>query len=123
MKLFVFGFLLTLTTISAQAVTTYVCTEVADNMDVFQVDYFSPSKIIINEKDVASVDAKDLADLTKKSVRLNGSLRTLGDGDEGYSVTLKASRFLLSGSRVAYINFGARGPDGYYSKSYKCLKH
>lgn len=105
--------------LSANA-SVYDCT--GGSFGPLKVEVISSSKIIINEKDIVKANVKDVKDATKKSVSLIGSFSTLGDGEEGFSVDVKVTKYLLNGSSVAYLNTYNKGPDGFYTDSYKCIK-
>ena len=99
----------------------YECT--GGSFDPVTVEVKSKSTLVINGKDNAKID-KEYAERNpeKKSYRLIGSFETLGDGSEGYSVSVAVSKHMFTGGNVAYLNTYVRGPDGYYSDSYKCVR-
>lgn len=120
MKKIILASILTAVSVTANAASVYDCS--GGSFDPLKVDVHSTDRIVLNDKDLAKVDSKELANSSKKSVRLIGSFPSLGDGLEGFRVDVKVTRFLLNGSKMAFLNTFNKGPQGYYTESYKCIK-
>lgn len=81
----------------------------------------------INYEDSATIDDSYVpkSEKFKDWKRLAGYLPTIGDGIEGYNVTVLVNKYLHDPELVTKARFGlaeyrAAGPDGYYSISLKC---
>lgn len=108
--------LLTLSAI-ANASVVYDCT--GGSFEPLKVEVFSVSKVLLNDTDLARIQFESR---TQKSYNLVGTFSTLGDGAEGYSVEIKVTNYILKNAAMFYLNTYNRGPDGFYSDSYKCVR-
>jgi hypothetical protein len=57
----------------------------------------------------------------KGSARYSGDLRILGEGIDGYNLTIIANSFLMKQAKIGYLKVQARG-EGFFSRSYICNK-
>ncbi|MBY0384987.1 hypothetical protein K2X05_07500 [bacterium] len=101
--------------------STYEC--LGGSFDPVTVEVIDNDSLLINGKNRGDVDW-DYASKNpeKKSYRLIGSFDTLGDGADGFSVDVSVTKYFFNNSKVAYLDTYNRGPEGYYSDSYKCQK-
>ena len=81
----------------------------------------------INEEDTAEVDEFYAPRNPKYKTwkKLAGYYPTIGDGIDGFGVTIIVNKYLSDASLVNTSEFGmldyrASGPEGYYSVRYKC---
>lgn len=109
----------TFVSLTSQA-ATYDCTGGA--FEPLKIEVTSASKITINDNIKVKANTAELRDSSKKSVNLVGDLSAFGDGLDGFEVTVKVTKYLFNNSKVAYLNTYNRGPEGFYSESYKCIK-
>ena len=102
--------------------STFECT--GGNFDPVKVKVLSGKKVLINGSDVGNVDtAYAAANPEKKYLKLKGNFESLGDGVEGYLVDVTITKyFFFENSKIAFLNTYNRGPGGYYTDSYKCVR-
>ncbi len=98
------------------------------SLEVFVPEDGEESKIsfLINGVESAIIDQsyKPQSSTYKNWNRLLGYFPSIGDGVEGYNVTLVLNPYLstklVKKAKFGFFQYRAAGPDGYYSVDYKC---
>ena len=107
---------------SAFASTDYKCKAAKDNSntDEVKITVISPTEVKVNDADEGKLDStyKPRSNNTNY-VRMNGNYPTLGDGKEGYSVTLLVSKSMMFNEKSGSIKIFASG-EGFFNDYFTC---
>ncbi|WP_413613434.1 hypothetical protein [Bdellovibrio sp. HCB-110] len=113
--------LITLAAANASA-NIYDCS--GGSFEPLTVEVLNQKEVLLNGKEKGTVDfAYAKKNPEKKSYSILGFFpESLAAGADGFSVDVTISKYMFAGSKVAYLNTYNRGPEGFYSESYKCIK-
>lgn len=114
--------LVSLSMSSAFASTDYKCKAAKDNSNTndVKITVVSATEVKVNDADKATLDSTYKPKANNVNyVRMNGNFKSLGDGNDGYSVTLLVSKSMMSGGKSGTIKVFASG-EGFFNDFFTC---
>jgi len=121
MKLFLFMSIISFSSIIFAYPFEYKCDAQDGYIENFDLKIVSEKSILINDVDKGTLDEE----YTPQSPgnmdykMFYGYFDSIGEGEEGYSLSLLLNSYLMRGSEFGYLKIRAVG-EGYFSYFYKC---